>query len=168
MYYDEVDSPLGTITLIGDQTNLFSLFYGTFIENQMDVINWCQKHGLPTDMTQSSNHFTSAIHQLDEYFQGKRQTFSISYQLFGTTFQKKVWHALIKNVPFGDIWSYKDLAEQVGSPKAVRAIGGAMNKNPISIIVPCHRVIGTSGKLVGYGSGVDKKQYLLQLEKGKS
>lgn len=101
--------------------------------------------------------------ELQEYFKGKRKSFDLPLEFDGTEFQKNVWKAL-STIPFGQTVSYKDIAIQVGSPKACRAVGLANNKNPISIVVPCHRVIGSSGKLVGYGGGLSNKQKLLDLE----
>jgi methylated-DNA-[protein]-cysteine S-methyltransferase len=102
--------------------------------------------------------------QLEEYFLGKRKEFDIEIKfLKGTEFQIKVWEAL-RCIPYGKTVSYKWIAEKIGNPKAVRAIGGANNKNPIAIIVPCHRVIGSNGKMVGYAGGIEKKQFLLKIE----
>lgn len=104
-----------------------------------------------------------AVYQLKEYFAGKRKIFDFPYQLKGTDFQQKVWAALCE-IPYGQTRTYKDIALAIGNPRACRAVGMANNKNPMSIVVPCHRVIGSNGKLVGYGSGLDMKQALLQLE----
>ncbi len=102
--------------------------------------------------------------QLDEYFKGKRRTFSLALQLEGTDFQKKVWSELRK-IPFGKTASYKDVAVAIGNEKAVRAVGGANGKNNIAIIIPCHRVIGADGDLVGFGGGLWRKVWLLNHEK---
>ncbi len=102
--------------------------------------------------------------QLSEYFAGNRKTFDLPLNPAGTNFQKKVWRELIK-IPYGETRSYKQIAELIGNPKACRAIGSANNKNPIIIIIPCHRVIGATGKLIGYGGGLDRKKCLLKLEK---
>ncbi len=104
------------------------------------------------------------VKELDEYFSGKRKTFDIPISFNGTEFQKKVWNALLE-IPYGETRSYKDIAEHIGNPKACRAVGMANHNNPISIIVPCHRVIGKNGSLTGYAGGLDMKNYLLQLEK---
>ena len=101
--------------------------------------------------------------QLTEYFAGKRKKFDIPIKLTGTAFQQRVWTAL-QTIPYGEVWSYKRLAETVGSPKGYRAVGMANNRNPISVIVPCHRVIGADGCLVGYAGGIDKKRWLLNME----
>ena len=105
-----------------------------------------------------------AFRQLSEYFSGKRKEFHLPLLLKGTDFQKQVWNALLK-IPFGETRSYKQIAEAIGNPKAVRAVGMANNKNPLLIVVPCHRVIGANGKLVGYAVGLEKKEFLLKLEK---
>ena len=105
-----------------------------------------------------------AKQQLTEYFAGERRDFSLPVNPYGTDFQKSVWIALM-NVPFGETKSYGQIARIIGRPKAFRAVGMACNKNPIAVIVPCHRVIGSNGKLVGYGSGLNKKLFLLDLEK---
>jgi methylated-DNA-[protein]-cysteine S-methyltransferase len=103
------------------------------------------------------------IRQLDEYFKGARKSFSLKLLLKGTPFQKLVWQRL-KKIPYGKLASYGDVARAIGRPNAYRAVGNANNKNPIPIIIPCHRVIGSDGKLVGYGSGLWRKEWLLNHE----
>lgn len=105
-----------------------------------------------------------AYKQLCEYFQGKRREFHLPLEMEGTEFQKKVWKELLK-IPYGSTCSYKDIAIGIGNEKAVRAVGGANNKNPLMIVVPCHRVVGISGALTGYACGLDVKKYLLDLER---
>ena len=102
--------------------------------------------------------------QLDEYFRGERKTVALPLAPKGTDFQKKVWNAL-QEIPYGETRTYGEIAAAVGNPKAARAVGMANNKNPIGIIIPCHRVVGADGKLVGYAGGMDKKEWLLQLER---
>lgn len=104
-----------------------------------------------------------ASHQLDQYFKGKLKDFDLPILVEGTDFQKRVWRAL-QAIPYGETWTYKKVAEQVGSPRGARAVGMANNRNPISIIIPCHRVIGANGRLVGYGGGLHIKERLLSLE----
>ena len=106
----------------------------------------------------------SCVAQLREYFDGKRTEFDLPLTLNGTEFQLKAWKAL-QEIPYGEVRSYKEQAIAVGNVKACRAVGMANNRNPISIIVPCHRVVGHSGKLVGYGGGLPVKEYLLDMEK---
>ncbi|HWR24797.1 MAG TPA: methylated-DNA--[protein]-cysteine S-methyltransferase, partial [Methanosarcina sp.] len=110
--------------------------------------------------------FRDAARQFEAYFSGKLEAFDLKLAPEGTDFQKSVWKALCE-IPFGETRTYKDIAISIGKPKAYRAVGLANNRNPISIIVPCHRVIGTNGKLTGYASGLDIKEFLLKLEKGK-
>lgn len=102
--------------------------------------------------------------QLEEYFAGNRKQFDLPLAPKGTDFQKRVWKALT-DIPYGETRTYGEIAAAVGSPKAARAVGMANNKNPIGIIVPCHRVVGADGKLVGYAGGMEKKEWLLELEK---
>lgn len=116
-----------------------------------------------TAVKQPSDNLQNAMKQLKEYFDGKRTTFDLKMKLHGTDFQKKVW-TYLSEIPYGETRTYKDVAEAIGSPKGFRAVGMANNKNPIAIIYPCHRVIGASGKLVGYGGGLDIKEQLLRLE----
>ncbi len=104
-----------------------------------------------------------AYSQLCEYFEGRRKCFELPLELHGTDFQMRVWRALLA-IPYGETRSYKDIAQAVGCPKGFRAVGMANNKNPIAIVVPCHRVVGADGSLVGYATGLDMKRWLLELE----
>jgi len=143
-------SPIGILKLVCFKDKLVSITFVDSYENNpkelTDIILTCKK-------------------QLDKYFIGKLKKFDIPI-LFekGTCFQKSVWKALL-DIPFGETRSYKDIAIKIGNSKAIRAVGGANNKNPISIVVPCHRVIGSNGKLVGYASGLENKEWLLTHEK---
>ena len=105
-----------------------------------------------------------AMNQLIEYFEGTRKSFDLLLSPSGTDFQKLVWNELQK-IPYGEVCTYRDIALRIGKPNASGAVGGANNKNPVWIIIPCHRVIGTNGKLVGYSGGLDIKKYLLELER---
>lgn len=115
-------------------------------------------------LLQTTELLSMATIQLDEYFQGKRTTFSLPFKLTGTPFQLAVWKEL-QNIPYGQTTSYKEIAQKINKPKAYRAVGVANNKNPLPIIIPCHRVIGSNGKLIGYAGGLKLKNYLLELEK---
>lgn len=115
-------------------------------------------------LLQTTELLSMATIQLDEYFQGKRTTFSLPFKLTGTPFQLAVWKEL-QNIPYGQTTSYKEIAQKINKPKAYRAVGMANNKNPLPIIIPCHRVIGSNGKLIGYAGGLKLKNYLLELEK---
>ena len=115
-------------------------------------------------LLQTTELLSMATIQWDEYFQGKRTIFSLPFKLTGTPFQLAVWKEL-QNIPYGKTTSYKEIAQKINKPKACRAVGMANNKNPLPIIIPCHRVIGSNGKLIGYAGGLKLKNYLLELEK---
>ena len=115
-------------------------------------------------LLQTTELLSMATIQLDEYFQGKRTIFSLPFKLTGTPFQLAVWKEL-QNISYGKTTSYKEIAQKINKPKAYRAVGMANNKNPLPIIIPCHRVIGSNGKLIGYAGGLKLKNYLLELEK---
>ena len=142
------NSIIGDIFISADENFLLSVKFvnHNFIENKENKI------------------IRQTIKQLDEYFRGKRKKFELPLNPKGTEFQKKVWLQLM-NIPYGKTATYKDIATQIGDPKASRAVGNANNKNPIAIIIPCHRVIGSNNKLTGYAGGLDKKEKLLNLEK---
>lgn len=149
-YYFGLETPIGLITLVeeGDavtQLHFGNFFYGTAEHKETPLLQ-------------------EAARQLTAYFQGQLRDFSLPLQPQGTTFQRSVWEQL-QRIPYGQTRSYGDIARACGNPKASRAVGMANNRNPISIIIPCHRVIGADGKLVGYGGGLDIKIRLLELEK---
>ncbi len=137
-------------------------FFELVYENDV-VLRFKKVHEKPEDMGETSAFSEIVFTQLSEYFAGKRKEFTFSYVGKGTEFQQKVWKALC-DIPYGETRSYKEIAIAIGNEKACRAVGMANNKNPIGIIVPCHRVIGSSGKLVGYASGVEMKDFLLRME----
>ena len=150
MIYSELETEIGSIYILEEKGKITGLTY--------------DKEEIGDIEQRSSSLLEKAERQLTEYFEGRRKNFDLPIELKGTDFQVKVWKALEK-IPYGETKSYQEIAEEVASPKAFRAVGNANNKNPISIIIPCHRVIGKSGKLAGYGGGLDKKEYLLNLEK---
>lgn len=119
---------------------------------------------LPTDYGTPSRLTDELARQMEEYFQGNRKRFDIPYILHGTSFQKKIWAAL-EQIPYGQTRSYGEIAQSVGSPRAYRAVGMANHRNPVMLLVPCHRVIGADGSLGGYAGGTALKQYFLELEK---
>ena len=149
-------------------TFIYDTDYGkiTIIEENEYIIEmklW-YSHLKDADLNiKESDIIKKAYKQLMEYFNGQRKSFDLPLNPKGTEFQKKVWNALL-NIPYGSTCSYKDIAVNIGNEKACRAVGGANNKNPIFIIIPCHRVIGKNGSLVGYGGGLDIKLKLLELE----
>lgn len=131
------------------------------LESKLVSINYCKSISKQTSTP--SGFSKKVLKQLDEYFSGKRKNFDLDFSFQGTDFQNKVWQALTQ-IPCGQTASYADIAKKIKNPKAVRAVGNANNKNPFSIVVPCHRVIGKNGKLVGYAGGLSKKEWLLKHE----
>jgi methylated-DNA-[protein]-cysteine S-methyltransferase len=147
------ESPIGLIEIVGSATGVSAL---NFVEVGGARSKRRGKGPLPEPLTDCRT-------QLDEYFRGDRRSFSIKLDLRGTDFQKRVWNKL-RSVKFGRTTTYKALAAAVGNPAATRAVGGANHRNPVSIIVPCHRVVGSDGRLTGYGGGLWRKDWLLRHE----
>lgn len=154
--YKTMKSPVGELKLVASDKGLAAILWENDDPNRVRL-------GTPQ---KDNNHpvLLETEKQLKDYFAGNLKKFSLKLDFKGTDFQKKVWKALL-TIPFGETRSYADIAEQVGSPKAVRAVGAANGKNPISIIAPCHRVIGKNGKLTGFAGGLENKSCLLELEK---
>lgn len=150
-YLHRIESPVGPLELVGDGEHLTGLFYPG------------HSKGLPTEGTRAAEPFAAVIQQLGEYFAGERTEFDLPIALHGTPFQMRCWRAL-QRIGYGQRRSYGQIAAEIGEPGAARAVGLANNRNPISIIVPCHRVVGADGSLTGYGGGVSTKDYLLELE----
>ena len=148
-----LESPIGPLTLVKTNGVLSGLYMGMSIESAAE--------GLGERVTSG---FEDVAEQLREYFDRARTTFTVPIALAGTPFQKRVWGELL-TIPYGNTRSYGQLAEALGNRSAMRAVGAANGQNPISIIVPCHRVIGSNGKLVGYGGGLERKKFLLELER---
>ena len=148
-------SPVGKLKLIASDHGLKAILWENDNPNRVRLNPGLEDNHHPI--------LLEAEHQLNDYFAKKRTTFSIPLDFTGTEFQKKVWAALL-TIPFGETRSYGQIAEQVGHPKASRAVGAANGKNPISIIAPCHRVIGSTGKLTGFAGGLETKAILLALE----
>ncbi len=151
-YFGTIESPIGPLCCVVDDGRLVRVA----MENQ--------KH-LPDPATYGSSGDVpdAVVSQFSEYFSGERREFDLPLALEGTAFQKDVWNALLE-IPFGQLSTYKDVAEVVGRPTAVRAVAQAVGRNPLSIIVPCHRVLGSDGSLTGYAGGLDRKRFLLTLE----
>lgn len=147
--YAYYDSPIGLVEIGGTPEGVTSLF---FVEKR--------RAGASTN-----DVCDEAVKQVSEYFAGTRHEFDLPVRLSGTEFQREVWREL-KNIPFGQTVSYGDVARAIGKPSAVRAVGAANGDNPVSIIVPCHRVIGSDGGLTGYGGGLERKEWLLKHEGG--
>ncbi|MGB1263158.1 MAG: methylated-DNA--[protein]-cysteine S-methyltransferase [Cognaticolwellia sp.] len=152
MYYCSYQSPLGEIALTANDNGLSALAF----QNGKSPITF-------EGLTQAPEKFTETIEQLRQYFNGERQRFTLALAPDGTAFQKQVWHALTK-IPCGETKSYGWIAKSINNEKAVRAVGAANGANPIALIVPCHRVIGSNGKLTGYAGGLALKAKLLMHE----
>lgn len=155
MSFSYYDSELGKIKIEVEDKYIIGVNFVSDIDLPMDEINNENEKSI----------ISKCKNQLEEYFNGERKNFELEIKFIkGTNFQKCVWSELCK-INYGETLSYKEIAERIGNPKACRAVGGANNKNPIAIIVPCHRVIGKNGTMVGYANGIDKKAFLLSLEK---
>ncbi|HZP04355.1 MAG TPA: methylated-DNA--[protein]-cysteine S-methyltransferase [Terracidiphilus sp.] len=157
--YKMMDSPVGRLKLVASDNGLAAILWQ----------NDCPSRVRLGELIEDERHpvLVETARQLGEYFAGKRKTFSVALDMRGTRFQRNVWEALLA-IPFGETRSYADLARRLGNPQATRAVGAANGRNPISIIVPCHRVIGSSGKLTGFAGGLDIKARLLDLEQKNS
>jgi len=155
LIYTTTDSPLGELLLVGDGDSLHCL----------------SMHGGPRPMRidprweRRDDAFGDVRRELEEYFAGGRRTFDIPFSLHGNEFERRVWSAL-REIGYGETASYGEIAARIGAPSAARAVGLANGRNPIAVIVPCHRVIGADGSLTGYGGGLERKRLLLDLEAG--
>lgn len=157
LYFEHMDSPVGTLTLAADDTGLRHI---EFPENRHPV---SRERWIPGARGRAAEVLRETRAQLDAYFAGERTTFELPLHPAGTAFQVQVWTTLAR-IPFGSTWSYRDLAHAVGKPSATRAVGAANGRNPLPIVLPCHRVIGADGSLTGFGGGLPTKAALLQLE----
>ncbi|MGH8763338.1 MAG: methylated-DNA--[protein]-cysteine S-methyltransferase [Nitrosospira sp.] len=153
-----VDSPVGKLKLVANGSRLSAILWENDKSNRVRLGPMHEEENNPI--------LAETERQLNEYFAGKRNCFELELDFIGTEFQKKVWEALL-TIPFGETRSYGEIAVQIGNAKAVRAIGAANGKNPISIVAPCHRVIGASGDLTGFAGGLETKELLLTLEGGR-
>ena len=153
--YTMIDSPIGRLMLCADGTSLLGLYMDVPSRPPRDVANWVQDAGMAP--------LPEAARQLGEYFDGRRREFDLPMRMQGTEFQRRVWNVL-REIPFGETMSYGQLAKRIAQPNASRAVGLANGRNPIAILVPCHRVIGADGSLTGYGGGLERKQWLLAHE----
>jgi len=153
--YKTMDSPVGKLTLVASSEGLAAILWENDRPGRVRLTIEAQDDTHPV--------LLEVERQLGEYFGGRRKTFALKLDLAGTAFQRKVWNTLL-TIPFGETRSYAQIARQIGSPAAVRAVGAANGKNPVSIVAPCHRVIGSTGKLTGFAGGLDVKARLLSLE----
>jgi methylated-DNA-[protein]-cysteine S-methyltransferase len=155
MRYDIFENDvIGPLTLVGDETGLRFIDFAT-ARKPLPI---------PKAWARDPDFFSETKEQLKAYFKGERRQFDLPLAPQGTPFQLMVWQALL-SIPYGSAVSYRWVAEKIGNPKAVRAVGGANARNPLPIVIPCHRVIGSNGKLIGFGGGLTVKQALIELEK---
>lgn len=153
-FFTTIESPIGRLLLTGDQQSLTGLYMD-------EARDYAAQRAMRAE---DSGQFSAAIEQLDDYFAGNANRFDLALAPAGTEFQRAVWDALTM-IPHGETRSYGQIAAQIGRPKAARAVGMANNRNPIAVIIPCHRVIGADGSMVGYGGGLDRKTWLLEHER---
>lgn len=158
LVYMYMDSPVGALKLVAHDQALVAVMWDNEDHKRVRLAELIEDHQHPMLLRVKK--------QLEQYFAGQRQQFDLPLDFQGTDFQQQVWQTLL-TIPYGETRSYKEIAVQIGNEKAVRAVGAANGRNPISIIAPCHRVIGSGGALVGFAGGLDKKQILLSLEEGK-
>jgi methylated-DNA-[protein]-cysteine S-methyltransferase len=154
MNYSYMETPIGTLLIAGDDQAIRKIYFSKNGKPEKPEPDWTESRRGPVG---------DAIRQLKEYFAGKRADFELTLAPDGTEFQKTVWRQL-QEIPYGETISYGELAKRVGNPKASRAVGAANGQNPIPIVIPCHRVIGSNGKLTGFGGGLPTKEKLLALE----
>ncbi|MEJ4043190.1 methylated-DNA--[protein]-cysteine S-methyltransferase [Erwinia sp. SLM-02] len=159
MNYDfkMMQSPVGELKLVASERGLVAVLWENDDPKRVRFLPQVEQPDNPI--------LLEAERQLWEYFSGKRRKFDLPLEFVGTEFQKQVWAALV-SIPYGETRSYGDIARQIGNPTAVRAVGAANGRNPLSIIAPCHRVIGTNGKLTGFAGGLQTKAFLLRIEGG--
>jgi methylated-DNA-[protein]-cysteine S-methyltransferase len=156
IFFTTMESPIGELLLVGDGDTLSGLYMQDGRKPKRIATNW-NESGAP---------FADVKRQLEEYFGGERTSFDVSLAPEGAPFEREVWRAL-EEIPYGETVSYGEIARRVGQPTAARAVGTANGRNPIAVIVPCHRVIGADGSLTGYGGGLERKRLLLELERGQ-
>lgn len=158
MYYSILETYMCNIILVGDEKGLSQL--------HLDTSEGKRKFNLKEEWIYNEEFFKEIAEQIKEYFKGERREFKVKLNLEGTPYQKSVWNEL-QNIEFGDTKTYKEVAIALGNEKASRAVGMANSKNPVPLIIPCHRVIGKNGKLTGFAHGIDIKERLLNFEKNK-
>lgn len=156
MYYHVLKSPIGKLLLAGTEEALCQVHFQSGRDSVEPRAEW-ERNAKP---------FRETACQLEAYFAGRLKSFDLPLRPEGTEFQRSVWHAL-QGIPYGETWSYGQLARHIGKPRATRAVGAANGRNPIPVIIPCHRVIGADGSLTGFGGGLPIKKQLLELERGE-
>ncbi|CCQ94905.1 Methylated-DNA--protein-cysteine methyltransferase, constitutive [[Clostridium] ultunense Esp] len=165
IFYSTFSTPIGPLTAVKHEAGVLNIAFGDEEKALTPIGLWLRRMGLNANrLIRDDDRLADVKSQLEEYFRGNRKTFTLPLDLKGTPFQKAVWNALLE-IPYGETRSYKQIALRLNMPRAVRAIGGANHDNPIPILVPCHRVIGSNGELIGYGGGLSIKEKLLHLER---
>lgn len=159
LVYKMIDSPVGQLKLVASDEGLVAVLWENDNPQRVPLGELVQRNSHPI--------LIKAERQLSQYFARQRKGFSIPLDIRGTSFQREVWEALLA-IPFGETRGYGELARQLGNPRASRAVGAANGRNPLSIIVPCHRVVGSTGKLTGFAGGLEAKSYLIALEQKKT
>lgn len=162
-YSQKITTPLGQMLAVGSSSALSLLEFIDAADQKRLDLSGLRSTQFSIIEEKVTPLFETLTEQLNEYFAGERTTFSIPLLASGTPFQQSVWNAL-QEIPYGQTWSYASLARHLGDLKAIRAVGRANGQNPIAILVPCHRVIGSDGKLIGYAGGLERKRHLLKLE----
>ena len=155
LFYDTIDSPIGTLLLVGDGRSL----------HRVDMQQGRRPTRIDPSWRREPEALAEVATQLGEYFAGGRRAFDLELSMNGNPFERRVWEELVE-IPYGETASYGAIAQRIGAPSAARAVGLANGRNPIALIVPCHRVIGANGSLTGYGGGLERKRFLLDLEAG--
>lgn len=156
--WKSIGSPVGKLKIVASDRGLTAILWENDTPTRVRLGEMCEDSEHPV--------LVEAEKQLNEYFRHERRTFALPLDFRGADFQKRVWQELL-TIPYGETRSYGDIAKQIGNPKACRAVGAANGKNPISIVAPCHRVVGSNGKLTGFAGGLKAKAFLLRLEAGE-
>lgn len=159
VYYDRFDSPIGPLTIAADASGLRHVLFAQHCRPARDQASWL--------LASDADVLVQPRRQLLQYLNGQRQHFDLALAPVGTDFQRTVWQALAR-IPFAATWSYRQLATEIGRPTATRAVGAANSRNPLPIILPCHRVVGSNGGLTGFAGGLEVKQALLALENAQA
>lgn len=159
--YARLDSPVGMVWVASTEAGICRIALGA--SDSGAFLRWISKHVRPLQLYEDAELMIGVTSQLGEYFSGARRAFELPLDVHGTAFQRAVWSQVIR-IPYGATATYGDVAQLVGKPKASRAVGMALGANPLPIVIPCHRVIGSGGELVGFGAGLDVKESLLRLE----
>ena len=163
IYYDQMTTPIGVLTLFASDIGICLVEFGSYSLRESFVQQWSRNWAIDAEFVQDQERLTEAKIQLEQYFTGERKQFDLPTDMRGTPFQLQVW-ALLADIPYGETISYTQMAEAIQRPKAVKAVEGANNKNPVPLIVPSHRIIGSEGSLVGYSGGLEIKRQLLSIE----